>query len=278
MFVINKKMIHYIIASFSGKIESRKNREESEKVLAIQLDSLYKIFMSKKEKKIPNFITKITVVVPECNIESYRDYYDKTITNIEGVPIEYITYIGNNKDHSYDQWIQGVLCNINNFSYYLLIEDDYCIDTNNIWFDKELVDIYKQKFNDTNNIGYLSTLVWNKPITHAAISNGLLSKETVDYIHTKSGLTMLEAYYKLSGYPQLKFSELFNNIGILHKDISDYFRILFWDSPSQKILDYSTNLTCDSLAFIPCQQIYALYYSNTSASTIYKNIKLNNSI
>ena len=46
-------MIHYIIASFSGKTDTRKYRPESEKVLAIQLNELKKIFVQKKNKKVP---------------------------------------------------------------------------------------------------------------------------------------------------------------------------------------------------------------------------------
>lgn len=269
-------MINYIIATFSGQIESRKNREESEKVLAIQLNELKKIFIKKKKQNIKNYISQITIIVPECKIPIYKNYYDTGLTKIEDIPIVYINYIGDNKDHSYDQWLQGIINNIN-FEYYLLIEDDYCIDSNNIFFDKELIDIYNNSFE--LNKGYLSTLVWEKPILHAAISNGFISKKTVEYMNDLCNLNILNEYYKLSGYPQLKFSQLFNNFNIPHKDLTNNNIILFWDSPSQKIKDFSNDdkkREEKNLIFIPIQYIYDISisnYSNITSLEIYKNIK-----
>jgi len=268
-------MIHYIIASFSGKTDSRKHLPESEKVLAIQLDTLRKIFSEKKYQNIRNLISQITIVVPTCKIESYKDYYDTSINEIEGIPIQYLTYVGSNKDHSYDQWLQGIMYNKDAFSYYLLIEDDYCIDTSNLYFDKELVDIYNASFKDKKNIGYLSTLVLENPFKHAAISNGIISKETVDYIHLRTGHTILDEYYTLSGYPQLKFSQLFNDMEVCHSDLKGHYCIYFWDTPSQKIIDFSTEKDCTKLSFIPCQYIYNTSYSTVSAKILYENIKNN---
>jgi hypothetical protein len=265
-------MINYIIATYAGIIDSRKNREESEKVLAIQLNELYQLFKLKKINNIQNLISKITIVIPPLKHTGYQNYYNSNITSIENIPIQYLEYKGHNKDHSYDQWLQGYI-NDTNSNYYLIIEDDYVIDRNNITFDIQLIDIYNNLFKD--NIGYLSTLVWDKPFKHAAISNGFISKSTFETIEKESKQTILNTYYTLKpiqNYPQLKFSQLFNDYNVPQKDLTGNIEILFWDSPSNSIKDFS-KVKNNEYIFLPCQSIYTKYdYNKYSAIDIYYKI------
>ena len=265
-------MIKYIIATYAGIIGSRKNREESEKVLAIQLNELFELFKLKKQNNIKNLISKITIVIPPLRHIGYKNYYNLNIKSIENIPIEYLEYKGENKDHSYDQWLQGYT-NDTNSKYYIIIEDDYAIDRNNINFDIQLLEIYNKSFKD--NIGYLSTLVWEKPFKHAAISNGFISKSTFESIEKESKNTVLSCYYTLKpieDYPQLKFCQLFNDYNVPQKDLTEYIEILFWASPDNSIQDFS-KVKNNKYIFLPCQSIYKKYnYDKYSAIDIYSKI------
>jgi hypothetical protein len=115
--------------------------------------------------------------------------------------------------------------------YHIIIEDDYYVD--NIYFDIELVELYDKTF--PNKTGYLCSLTLNQPFLHAAISNGIIHKNVLNYIS-------LYKYYNLISketYSQLKFSILMAQNNIIIKDMNYIYDTQFWDTPTQKITDFS---------------------------------------
>ena len=137
-------------------------------------------------------------------------------------------------------------------NYFILSEDDYYLDPNNILLDTDVIEYYNEVF--SNNIGYLATMVDSKYHGyHAAISNGIVSRTTINHI----GENALEKFYyiKINRYPQVNFSHLFlqNNVPI--KDFRDRYRVLFWNSWEEHIEDYSVKDVSEHHIFIPVQFI-----------------------
>lgn len=149
--------INYIIATYSGKKSDEKvNEIRPGDVLQKHLAKLKTLFEYKQNLNIPNYIGQITIVEPIPKGEVYENYYQKEKwQSICNVPIVYQTYIGDNTNHSYDQFLQGMMAN-KNFDYHITIEDDYYIHPSNLEFEKDIVKIYREKFKD--NIGYLGAL------------------------------------------------------------------------------------------------------------------------
>jgi hypothetical protein len=164
--------------------------------------------------------------------------YDKWIdlfTSMD-VVINFIDYVGDNKHHSYDQWIQGYLFN-KKLDYYIVMEDDYCVDPKNIEFDIELLHHYKDKFPD--DIGYLCAYAHeiDNNILIASISLGIISRKTFELI----GEDILDKFYSTKKYncPQIDFSCLFKDHNINILDIQEYYMIPFWESNNKKFVYYS---------------------------------------
>lgn len=223
--------INYVVATYSGVIKSRDEKEQY--ALQVNLNNLHHIL---KENK--TCISQVTVVCPTPRGDAYPNYYqqkkwEKRIPNIVFLPYE-----GRNDHHSYDQWLQGYL-KFPDFDYYIFIEDDYCVNTDIPNFDTKLVEIYKESFPD--NIGYLcSKADVNEHRFHAIVSNGMISRESLEKFDKK---TMLQELYSTTTYesypyPQLKFSFMFLNKGIPLKDYRKYYSVPFWDSYSKQTLEY----------------------------------------
>ena len=237
--------INYIIASYPGITNSRINSPYSEECVDIHLKNLKYILQVKKEKQLPCLISRITVMILKCKNEhqEYKNFYKvdewKNMFNEFKIEIVFLNYIGENKHHSYDQWIQGMMNSINDCFYHILIEDDYVIHPECIDFDVKLIDIYSKKFK--NNIGYLSQRSSNNDGLpyHACISNGIISSDTMKILGNP-----LSIYYKYNLPPyltQLAFSLMFtdNKIGI--ENYGEYYRQPFWCN--NKILDLSFDKT-----------------------------------
>lgn len=231
--------IGYLIATYSNVIQSRiVGYKDPSKTLQIQLEQLYKILKEKKEKNIKNLISDIIIICPEKKEVRNNDYYmyDKWIdlfTSMD-VDINFIDYVGDNKHHSYDQWIQGYLFN-KKLDYYIVMEDDYCVDPKNIEFDIELLHHYKDKFPD--DIGYLCAYAcYFRSRFVAAISLGIISQKTFELF----GINILDKFYNTKDFnnPQLDFSCFFTNNGIKILHIQEYYMIPFWDSDKKKIINY----------------------------------------
>ena len=199
--------------------------------------------------------------------QKYAHYYDFNVTSIAGIPIKYVDYEGKNEHHSYDQWIQGYLA-YPDFDYFMIVEDDYTIDLSNIHFDHEFVSMYQDTF--SNNIGYLSQLVWQKPLVHAAISNGMLSKETFLAL----GPDPLKEYYSTHYYCQLNFSVMFDRFKIEHRDTSKQHIVSFYHThPREIILFVDGTEDQKHKCIITCQEAdISSNYSRMSAEECWKTI------
>lgn len=245
--------INYIIATFEGKTHTRLLDPNSENVLNINLDILYNNISKKTTKSL---IKQITIMCPQVQGEKYHKYYNKKkwIPKFQSIGVQLIFEPCVNRYMSYDQWLLGYQ-KYPNFDYFILSEDDYCVDKNFSDFDNELVEYYKEKTKD--NVGYICSLAWDvhHNVWHAGVSNGIISKETMEKL-----INPLEKFYALNDNQfgdqrgQLKFSALFtqNNIKLL--DYTDKWRVLFWVSHNQKIVEL--NEKGNGHIFIPVQHYY----------------------
>jgi hypothetical protein len=223
-------MISYIIATYSGD-NHKTNKGLSSKVLSIHMKSLIEFIKNNDKCLIKEIIIVCPFVKPYNVLEGYyrKELWEKHCP----IPIKFVDYIGSNKHHSYDQWIQGMNCATSD--YFLLIEDDYVIAPNTLYADHALLYLYKTLF--PNNIGYLATKTSNEYHGfHASISNGVISRDTM--LEFKDPL---EEFYNInvSRYPQVNFSHLFIQNSINIKDFSENCRILFWNSLTDSIEDHS---------------------------------------
>lgn len=245
-------MISYVIATYSNTITARIGcYKNSEHVLQIQLEQLYMIFNKKKSQGVQNLIERIVIVCPEPKEKRNHTYYqsEKWIEKFKefNIPINYVDYVGGNRHHSYDQWIQGYMAYPNS-DYYIVMEDDYCVDNNNIIFDIDMLRIYKEKFKD--NIGYLSSVAnYYKTIWHAAISNGIISRDAFKKLKEP----ILDTFYSIKAdFPQVMFSILFNNENIPIDDMQEEYVFPFWESWTKTFVNYTKN-TKEKYMFIPVQ-------------------------
>jgi hypothetical protein len=246
--------INYIIASYSGVTYSRRF-SHCQDCLDFQLQTLKNILVKKKEQNLPCLIKRITIIVPEPlpDVTVFKNYYryDKWKQMFEStkIPIIFQLYQGQNIHHSYDQWLQGIIASINDYTHHIVMEDDYCINPDCIDFDSKLIEIYKEKFND--NIGYLSEKCGYDDVNkhHSWISNGIISSDTLKKINDP-----LNTFYSYHLYPQIGFSFLFYNNNIPLADYSDYFRVPFWNHTEAKIIDFSNNKEIKEACIVPVEE------------------------
>jgi len=236
--------ISYIIASYGGR-DHLSNRHYSEYVLQLHFIHLIKAVSVQRD-----LVKEVILVIPPV-LEPFEKYYDipgwkEKLTAI-GVDLVCVDYIGTNKFHSYDQWIQG--CNVARGDYFILIEDDYSLDPDSPNSLKDLVQCYNEMFPDSK--GYLCGLVLEPP-RHAAISNGIISRKTCEHIPD-----MLNEFYRqhISGqyeaYSQITFSILFTNFQLPIEDYRHRFKSLFWNSFNNNFEDFSVVDT--KHIFVPVQ-------------------------
>lgn len=249
--------INYIIATYPAPSQSRPSDQYPEVMLNFHLDELTRLFRVKKRRDIECLIKYVTIVCPEPAKDPFKNYYQdkKWKTRFQqdyhNVTLQYVDYVGYNIDFPCDHWIQGYQA-CPDADYHLLIEDGYCVERENPRFDLDLLDLYKEKF--PNNIGYLATWVptyLHGLPRHAAISNGLVSKETFEKLGNP-----LRKFYNIRGInlPQVRFSNLFALNEIPMADFSDRYRIYFWETRSKWIMDFSTPNTPDRFIFVPIQK------------------------
>jgi hypothetical protein len=225
--------INYIIATYAGIYRTAK-----EFVLQEQLESIYKILTLKLSLKLPSCISQITIVCPPLKHPLYENYYKQEkwesifINELPHVKLVFQDYIGENQDYCYDQWIQGCT-KYPQYDYYILMKDDYYIYLEDLMFDQHLIDYYRKVAPD--NIGYLASLSRHDMHHgyHAAISNGIVSNETI-----KRFDDMLGYYYHIrqaNRYPQVTFSKIFLHLNIPILNMSEEYEAWFWNSYSQTL-------------------------------------------
>jgi len=152
--------INYIIATWNGPRVKPADQLYYEGVLKNHLEILL---------KTKHNLSQITIMRPFSDIEN--GYY--TIDGYGDVKI-----IGcRNEYQSYGQWLKAAEIYLNNFDYHIFIEDDYVPNVDN--FDTKLIDIYKEGT-------YLcSTVSGSNNTAHCAISNGIISNNTIRGLITK---------------------------------------------------------------------------------------------
>lgn len=246
--------INYIIATYSGVTHSRRFNH-CENCLDFQLETLKNILVKKKELGLECLINQITIVVPEP-VEGtivFQNYYrfDKWKNMFESIniPFRFQLYQGQNIHHSYDQWLQGIIAGINDYTHHIIMEDDYSIHPDCIDFDAKLIEIYKDKFKD--NIGYLSEKCGYDDINkfHSWISNGIISSDTLKKMNEP-----LKTFYSYNLYPQLGFSYLFYSNNIPLADYSEHYRVPFWNHCETKIIDFSSNKEITEACIVPVEE------------------------
>jgi len=232
--------IHYIISSYPGRLPSRKCTQVAAEVLHLHLGSLLALLEEKAERGLPSFLGQVTVVVTPCKAQhqpAFENFYCQEGWTREfslrapGLPLVFLPYRGENRHYSYDQWLQAMTA-FPAFSHHLLVEEDYAPYPSTLDFDSLLLEEYRRVFPD--GVGYLCALELEDATNgrNAAISNGLVSRETLASL----GGDPLSLYYSSEGYPQVTFDRLFRP----HvADMSGVFAAFFWDTPSASLLDLS---------------------------------------
>ncbi len=242
--------MNYIIASYAGT--------KFEYSLEIQMQTLFTLLLQKQT----TYLKQITIVCPPVKSKDVykQNYYnwDKWIAlfreYLPHIGIIYMDYVGENLHASYDQWIQAIQ-KFPEFDYYLLVEDDYCIHPTLSNFDSLIIKSYKTLTNGSE-IGYACTYadkVMGHPY-HAAISNGIVSKKTIQQF---GELDILKEYYTCADeykIEQVAFSNLFLKYDIPVYSLHNLFKAIFWSSYRKKVECYSPD-TIESQFFIPIQYL-----------------------
>lgn len=252
--------ISYIVATCNKK--RLNNLHLSEDVLKLQMNEFFQLLENKKVNNVPHLFKEVIFIYPtihDKNNDAFEHYYDfevwKNKLNEYDIKMCIVkTDIPNHK-HSYDQWLIG--CNVSTGDYNMLIEDDYCLDKNNLTLEQDLIKCYNDIF--VYNVGYLTTYADKNHVNHgyhAAISNGLISRKTIkEYL---KDVDLLSEFYKINEYSQVAFSQLFLLQNVFIEDFRHLYRILFWDAGTKTMKDYTlNNVNRDERhVFIPLQHFY----------------------
>ncbi len=215
--------INYVIATWNGKrvVPAKCNSMLYENVLKYHINYL---------NHYNNNISQITIMKPISNV--LNTYYDIELNDkIKIIECE-------NRFQSYGQWLKAVELFLEDFDYFIFIEDDYVPITNN--FDEKLINIYKEGT-------YLCSLVSGmNELYHAQISNGIISKKTIrDVIKNVNYINWITEYS--IKHPDLVFNDtnhqrafsryLYeNNINLV--DYSSIYNVDFYDAQA-RLINYS---------------------------------------
>lgn len=240
-------MLNYIIATYAGNYW--------EFTLQLQLQVLYTLVMKGDLKHL----SQVTIVCPKVKEGQFEHplYYQKDLWldlfSKSKVKLVYLDYKGENTTASYDQWIQAYLA-YPDFEYFLFMEDDYTVHPSLTNFDVVLVDYYNASVDAQGGVGYLCTLAssLNNIPHHAAISNGIVNKKTMQ----KLGEGILDDFYKLAskcvGKSQYAFSLLFEHKGVNILSTHHHFAAWYW-STVRNYLEIYSDKSVTSVMFVPVQ-------------------------
>lgn len=231
--------INYVIGTWNGRrIKPVANTAYYENVLKNHIKILNKTI---------NSITQITVMRPYSGIQN--SYYDIDQNDkIKIIDCE-------NKYQSYGQWLKASSLFLNDFDYFIFIEDDYVPGTDN--FDLKLIQIYEEGY-------YLCSKVFYEPRPHGSISNGILSSKTIEKALTHSNYDVYLSDYGVRNRKlvengvnyQIAFSEYLTHHGILLKDYSDTYKVDFYHGHCNTVQDYSAHtVVYNEKIFTPIQTI-----------------------
>ena len=212
--------VNYAIATFPGRTMKRdRNFELSCLTVDLQLAILYKIFKAKITLNIPNLVKQITIGIHRNGFEEYPNYYKiekwknafSEFPDLKFVVKEYPIH----KAVSYSQWI-NIAKDFPSYDYTILCEDDISISPTNINFDLDLVELYKNTFPEGK--GYLCSRKELYP-SHASVSTGIISTKSISELTDPLSCV----------HDQISFSSNFEKNGIRIEDMTDHFKVLFYD-------------------------------------------------
>lgn len=224
--------INYFLASWSGQ---RRLGVGAENYLRAHL---------KKLSSLKHNLAQISIGCPANPdmSDNYRDFLEQLESLPDGTPI--VVYHTPNEGMSYGQYSYMFEQCRDQFTHYILIEDDYvpCVDC----FDTTLVEWF-DKLYASENCGYLCGLVLNKKgrfgigcqFPHAAVSNGITSNEVLSTIWDQYECLPHHIVYSGSAIPlkqeQIVFSEAFLDAGYTIRDMLSEYRCLYYKSDNDVI-------------------------------------------
>lgn len=222
--------INYIIATWNGKRISCDEQSYYENVLNEHLKVL---------ENVKHSLTQITIMRPYSDIKN--EYYNVNLNSITKI-IEC-----ENNLLSYGQWIIAMDQYVDEFDYFILVEDDYVPGCDN--FDLKLIDMYEEDTylcSKTDTRGY--------PF-HCSISNGIISSSTIKKLFEK--IKFIDWYNNYSVKEvQVSFSRYFHDNGITLKDYSSRYAVKFHNG-NFSIKDYTDmNVETYESIFYPIQLVY----------------------
>lgn len=228
--------INYVIASWNGprvyKI-SKSGFSKYEKVLKTHI---------KQISNLEHNLTKITLMKPGSpHINSYYDidYSD----NIQVISCP-------NKYQSYGQWLTAIEMFVDEYDYFILMEDDYIPNIDN--FDSKLIQIYEEGTylcSKVSDFKCLSIRGIVEPVAHCAISNGIISSKTIKDLIKQNNFRscfdrIIADNQKATGKnwnknAQVVFSRYLSDNNILLKDYLNHYGADF--HYNDEIIDHSIN-------------------------------------
>jgi hypothetical protein len=172
-------------------------------------------------------LSQISIGHPKNPHESpeYTKYLRSLTALDDGTPI--VVHDTPNRNMSYGQWLHMFQCYGNQFSHYILMEDDYVPAKDN--FDSILHDMYEEKHKSCN-CGYLCGLIYDRSgrygqvlKRHAGVSNGITSTPVLQAVVKECVIPMPTA-----GHDQIRFSQQFIKSGFTIDDYLDQYRTAYY--------------------------------------------------
>ncbi len=215
--------INYVIATWTG--HRRKGNEPHRWDKAWYLKEHLRML-----GKYQHSLDQITVVAPYFNrepAEVTKFLEDLDGTAVSGTPV--VVLRRENRGHSYGSYSHVYEKYRDAFDYYILVEDDCVFVKDN--FDQIMVNLFLEK----ENCGFLCCLVdfFGKTASdpgklHAAISNGIASKESLEKVWRLKGeipsSKFTTTYHCQS---QLQFSWGFIEAGLKLQDFTNRYNVIF---------------------------------------------------
>lgn len=223
MIYMDSKII-YCIATWSGARRHMppKYKKDSTYYLRKQIERL---------KKLQHSLAAIAIINPYQKKESKE--FHKFLGEIENIvdPLPCFILLRRNMAMSYGSWLHAYEAFGDNFTHYLVIEDDYLPSINN--FDTEMLSL----MNSTNNCGVVFSCLSDIPLyesgkvsradTFAMISNGLIAgwafKEALPMLRTVCAEMKSKGVYD-SGY-QVEWTSAFSKTGVIVIDVRDKYKV-----------------------------------------------------
>lgn len=223
--------INYVLATWSGN-----RRIPNKKYLK---DHILKLLSLK------NNLSQITIVKPL--FYGYDDsYYDFNEILTEFKTKIVILERNSNLGQSYGQLLYTYETYLNEFDYYIFIEDDYLPNIDN--FDSLLLNEYKEK--QVN--GYLCSYAGinpEYPNGGCSVSNGMIATKFLKQIYDKNKSPINKIDSHDGNYCHKNFADLIIESELEFKDFADKYRVPYFGT---YIIEYGRTDTTNSI-FVPHQ-------------------------